>query len=50
MVGMILTMFCGQGGPIVMFSIFIMNWLRSFNVENFEGGPLKNENEVYHLY
>ena len=43
--GMVLVIFVG--GPMVIFEIFIMSWLRAFNVE---GGPIKDEDEVYKLY
>ena len=42
---MVLVIFVG--GPMVIFEIFIMSWLRAFNVE---GGPIKDEDEVYKLY
>jgi hypothetical protein len=32
---------------MIVFEIYIMSWLRSFNVE---GGPIEDENEVYRLY
>ena len=32
---------------MIVFEIYIMSWLRSFNKD---GGPLPDENDVYNLY
>ena len=42
-IGMLLMLFCY--GPIVIFELYIMTWLRSF-----QGGLIEDENQVYNLY
>ena len=46
LVGNILIIFVG--GPMIIFEMFIMLWLKSYYDK--ENGPITDVDEVYHLY